>query len=262
MLSPKLVASFAYSQLTNPQIRKLRENETRVLDKAKKNDFEFKGFNIKWYEWGVGDKEVLLIHGWEGQAGNFADVIEKLLKKNYKVYAFDGPSHGFSSKGKTSLFEFTELVATFIRKFQVRTLISHSFGGVATTYSLFQNPDLQIEKYLLFTTPDRFIERINDLSSAIGITDKVKETLINRLNRETNQDVYDLNVSDFVKQINVQKAMIVHDRDDRIIPVERARNVHQQWPKAKFVEVVGTGHFRILRDPAVLGAAIEFLEEN
>lgn len=261
VLSPKLVASFAYSQLTNPQIRKLRDYETQVLDKAKKNDFYFKGFNIKCYEWGSSDKEVLLVHGWEGQAGNFADLIEKLLKKNYRVYAFDGPSHGYSSKGKTSLFEFTELVATLIRKFQVNNLISHSFGGVATTYSLFQNQDLQIERYLLFTTPDRFIERINDLSDEIGITHKVKDTLINRLKRETNQDVYGLNVSDFVKEINVREAMIIHDRDDRVIPIERAKNVHKKWPQAKFVEVVGTGHFRILRDPAVLGTALEFLEE-
>ena len=202
-LLPILIVSLAYNKLTNPQVKKLREHETLLLGKAKQEDFEFKGFDIKLYEWGSGKKEILLIHGWEGQAGNFADLIEVLLENDYKVYAFDGPSHGYSSKGKTSLFEFTELVAVLIKKFKASTLVSHSFGGVATTYALYSNPDIHIEKYLLLTTPDRFIERIEDVSAFIGITDKVKQRLIKRLMNETGKDVYALNVSDFVKEINV-----------------------------------------------------------
>ena len=256
---PDLTVSLAYKQLTNPQVKKLRENEALVLDKAKQEDFSFKGFNIKLYEWGSGDKEVLLIHGWEGQAGNFADLVEELLKHDYKVYAFDGPSHGYSSKGKTSLFEFTELVASLIKKYQVKNLVSHSFGGVATTYALYANPDLHIDKYLLLTTPDRFIERIEDVSTYFGITEKVKKKLIKRLERETGKNVYSLNVSNFVKSINVKEAMIIHDRADKVIPIGRSRNVYQNWPQAKFTEVEGTGHFRILRDQTVLGSVIEFL---
>lgn len=257
---PKLVVSFAYKQLTNPQVKKLRAHETEVLNQAKKERLAFKGFDIKLYTWGTGPKSVLLIHGWEGQAGNFADLVQRLLKANYKVYAFDGPSHGYSSKGKTSLFEFTELVGVLIRKFEVKQLISHSFGGVATTYALFNNRDLRIDKYLLLTTPNRFIERINDVSGAIGITQEVKELLIERLENETGQQVKGLNVSDFVKQINVKDALIIHDKNDRVIPIERAEKVYEHWPAAGFSAVEGTGHFRILRDETVLDMAVWFLE--
>ena len=45
-------------------------------------------------------------------------------------------------------------------------------------YTLFENPDIHIDKYLLLTTPDRFIERIDDVSASIGITEKVKNLLI------------------------------------------------------------------------------------
>lgn len=256
---PGFMASFAYRQLTNPQVKKLRERETQVLDKAKKEVLHFKGFDIQCYQWGTGEKSVLLIHGWEGQAGNFADLVEKLLENDYRVYAFDGPSHGYSSRGKTSLFEFTELVAVMIDKFQVETLVSHSFGGVATTFALHANPHLKINKYLLLTTPDRFTERIDDVTEFLGITDEVKERLIDRLESETGQRVADLNVSDFVKDINVKEALIIHDKDDKVIPINRARNVYQNWPAAGFSTLEGTGHFRILRDPAVLNMALKFL---
>ena len=41
-LFPNLIANYAYKQLTNPQVRKLRENELNTLDKAKKEKFKFK----------------------------------------------------------------------------------------------------------------------------------------------------------------------------------------------------------------------------
>lgn len=259
-LFPNQVVSFAYNQLTNPQVQKLRPNELVVLDKAQKETMKFQSFDIQLYRWKGGEDKVLLIHGWEGQAGNFADIVEKLMQENYTIYAFDAPSHGFSSKGKTSLFEFTELVGLLIRKYEVTKLVSHSFGGVATTYALFNNQDLHIDKYLLLTVPDRFTERINDVAEHVGITENVKNKLIKRLENEMNLDVNNLNVSDFVKVINVKKSLIIHDTKDTIIPIQRAKNVHNNWKNSEFLEIQGTGHFRILRTDFVLEKITEFLK--
>lgn len=258
-LFPNQVANFAYRQLTSPQIRKLRPNELKVLESAERENFQFKSFNIRTYTWRGGAERVLLIHGWEGQAGNFADLIEKLVQRNYTVFAFDGPSHGFSSKGRTSLFEFTELVGILIRKLGVCKLVSHSFGGVATTFALFNNLDLKIHKYVLLTTPDKFLERIEDVSEQVGVTESVKEKLIKRLEQETSLDVRNLGVSDFVKIINVGRSLIIHDKKDTVIPINRSRNVCNHWKVCEFLEIEGTGHFRILRTESVLNKTLEFL---
>jgi len=226
---PALFTKFAYNQLTNPQIKKLRANELITLNKSEQNDFLFKNFKIKTYKWDNGGEAILLIHGWEGQAGNFADLIEKLIKKGYTIFSFDGPSHGFSSKGKTSLFDFSELVAVLIRKFEVKKLVSHSFGGVATTLALHNNLDLKIEKYALLTTPDKFSERIDDVSNRVGISKKVVKRLIAKLEKENNFDVAALSVSNFVKNINVDKSLIIHDKNDKVIPISQSRNVHKNW---------------------------------
>ncbi len=259
ILFPNKVVNFAYNQLTNPQVKKLRENELQTLDKSEKEMMSFKGFDIQLYSWKGGSKEVLLIHGWEGQAGNFADLVEELIEDDFTVYAFDAPSHGFSSKGQTSLFEFIELVGVLIRKYGVKMLVSHSFGGVATTYALLDNQDLKIDKYLLLTTPDKFSERISDVSEQIGVTDKVQQKLIKRLEEETKLDVETLNVSEFVKGVNVKDALIIHDKNDGVIPIERSKNVYENWKNAQFLEIEGTGHFRILRTERVLKKVIEFL---
>ena len=260
-LFPNRVVSFAYHQLTNPQTRKLRPHELETLDKSEKETLKFEQFDIQLYTWKGGEKRVLLVHGWEGQAGNFSDLVEELIAQNYTVYAFDGPSHGFSSRGSTSLFEFTTLVGVLIRKFEVKALVSHSFGGVATTYALSVNQDIKIDKYVLFTTPDKFTERIDDVAKQIGITAKVKKKLIKRLEEEVQQDVSILNVSEFVKSVNVQNALIIHDKNDTVLPIEQSQRVHENWKECELYVVENTGHFRILRTKAVLEKAVDFLND-
>lgn len=259
VIAPGLVVNMAYKTLTSPQVRKLRERELAVLDQAKRETLPFKGFDIALYEWSGGDEAVLLVHGWEGQAGNFTDLVERLCEKNYTIIAFDGPSHGFSSGGKTSLFEFTELVSELLSRYKMRKIVSHSFGGVATSFALQQNQDIEIEKYCLLTTPDRFLDRIEDVSQQVGITENVKQRLIKRLETETGIAADTMNVSDYLKTANVKKALIIHDKDDKVIPIEFSRRIERGWPVCEIEEVEGTGHFRMLRTDSVLDRVVEFL---
>ena len=257
---PQLLVNLAYHKLANPQIRKLRSHELEILEKAVVDTVDFRGFQIKTYRWGDGEKKILLVHGWEGQAGNFSDLVELLVSNQYTVYSFDGPSHGFSSRGKTSLFEFSDLVVEQIRKHEISRIVSHSFGGVATVFALYRNQDLQIDKYALLTTPDRFLDRINDVSHKVGISNGVKNRLINRIEREYGFSVGDLNVSDFAEKTGVKKALIIHDREDKVVSIAQSRNVQSKWSVCDFEEIKGTGHFRILRTPSVLDRVVDFLE--
>lgn len=259
-LSPKVVTNLAYKTMVTPQIQKLRPHEMVMLDKAEQTTIQFAGFDIQLYEWGKeNDKRILLIHGWEGQAGNFTDLIPKLVEEGYHVIAFDAPSHGFSSKGKTSLFEFSDLVGEMIERYDCEYLVSHSFGGVATTYALYNNQNLKIKKYVLLTTPDKLTQRIDSVAEMVGITSKVKRMLTKRLENEMAIEVKDANVSSFVKKVNVNQSLIIHDKNDRVIPLFQSKNVYENWENCAFKEIEGTGHFRILRTESVLDDVVEFL---
>lgn len=255
---PETFTNIAYDKLANPQFLKLRDNELHVLEKSVQKDIPFKQFSIRTYEWANPGEAVLLVHGWEGQAGNFSDLVEKLLAKGYRVHAFDAPAHGYSSKGETSPLEFAELVGQLLQTLNVKRCIAHSFGGVAVTYALFHHQEITLERLVLITTPDRFSERISDVADRVGVSQKVQQRLIRRLAKQ-NIDVSAFNVSDFVQHINVDKALILHDINDRVLPIEQSRNVHRHWPSSRLVEVEGTGHFRILRTESVLDQVLEFI---
>lgn len=259
-IASKMLSNLAYKTLTNPQIKKLREHELAFLAKADKEKIKFKDFDIQTYKWGnQNDEKILLIHGWEGQAGNFTDIIPRLLENGYYVIAFDAPSHGFSSKGETSLFEFSDLVGKMLTDYQCKKILSHSFGGVATTNALYNNQDIEIDKYVLLTTPDKFIQRIDDVVKYLGITEKVKNILVNRLEKEMNIDVRQVSVSDFVKEINVNQSLIIHDKNDKVVPISQSINVHKNWKNSQLKEIEGTGHFRILRTKEVVDNIVEFM---
>lgn len=255
---PETFTNIAFEKLTNPQLVKLRENEQEVLRLAQQGDIPFKDFRIRTYHWPGEGESVLLIHGWEGQAGNFADIIRRLIETGVDIHAFDAPAHGLSSQGRTSPIEFAELVAHLVGQLGVKRTVSHSFGGVAISYALFQNRELSLDRAVLITTPDRFSDRIADVAEKVGVSQKVRKRLVQRM-QNANIDVSKFNVSDFVKHIDVSHALILHDREDRVIPISQSRNVHLNWPQAEFVEVEGTGHFRILRTPHVIDHIVDFI---
>lgn len=258
-LAPKRMIHFAFDKLANPQIHKLRELEEKILNESSQEMIRFNDFEIATYKWGSGEKKILLIHGWEGQAGNFADIIPRLVADNFTVYAFDGPSHGKSSRAATSLFDFSLLTKELIQKFNTNYLISHSFGGVATTYALSLLPEQNVERYCLLTTPDKFSERIDEVAMFVGISNKVKQGLIDKIETTINMPISVLDVSQFVQKVNVEKALILHDKNDKIIHVKRSQNVASHWPVCALEEIEGTGHFRILRTDFVIDRVVKFL---
>ncbi|KXX66606.1 alpha/beta fold hydrolase [Flammeovirga sp. SJP92] len=259
--APNVVVNIAYKKILKPQVFKLRPHEIEVLDKADQEKVIINSIGIQTYKWGNGPKKVLLVHGWEGQAGNFSDIIPSLIQNGYTVHAFDAPSHGYSEQGRTTMFDFSDIVKYMLDQYQMDKIISHSFGSVGTTHCLANHENIQISKYVMLTTPDRFEQRLDDVAEFVGITNKVKTRLVNRLETEFNLKVKDQNVSDFIKKSNVKEALILHDINDRVVNIEQSESVAKAWGDVcKLVKVENTGHFRILRTESITNQIVKFLD--
>jgi len=48
---------------------------------------------------------VILVHGWDSNAGSMSKIAEALVKKNKRVIAFNLPGHAFSKSSSTNLIE-------------------------------------------------------------------------------------------------------------------------------------------------------------
>lgn len=247
-LSPATSAKMAFKYMSNPQVRKLRDFEEEVLAQSRQETMRFKGFDIQSYFWGIeGNPVIFLVHGWEGQAGNFGALVQLLLDKGYYVIAFDGPSHGKSTKAPTSMFEYADLITGMIGKYQPASIISHSFGTVTSVFGLLNNPDVQLKQWFIITTPSNFKDRIEGVKNTIGVTDRTVKRLIKLLEESTGHRVDDMNVATMAPELkNAGEVVLVHSKTDKIIPIEDSRKAQQALPNAELIELDGLGHYKIL----------------
>lgn len=245
---PSLSAKQVYHVLSNPRIRKLKDFEEEILDKAEQETITFRDFSIQTYTWGnPSDKPAFLIHGWEGHAGNFGGLIDLLLEKGYFIKAFDGPAHGRSSKGKTSMFEFAELVSLLLQRYRPQAIISHSFGSVTTMMALSENTDIPVDQWIVVTTPHNFKDRVSQIQDYIGVTHRTMDKVIGLIEKDTQTSIDQLNIPHYGDRVShVKKVLIVHSQSDKVLPIRSARIAHESIPQSDLIELNGLGHYSIL----------------
>lgn len=250
-ISPRVAAKKAQEMMETPRLSPPKDREHAVLETARRVAYQFRGEHIQGYHWGnpslqEGSRKVVLIHGWEGHAGNFGNLISMLIENDCTVVAVDAPSHGESAQQPASMFDFGTFVAGFLRQQQPDIVITHSFGSVATIMALEENRALEIDKLVMITSPDRFADRIRQVSDMLNLSPRVEQRLTRRIEDEAGYVVDELNVSDYAPRTNVGAALIVHGQKDQLVPIEWSQRIVDKWDKAELIEVADAGHYRIL----------------
>ncbi len=248
VVMPSFAARRVYHVMSNPRLWKLKDFEEEVLNRAVQSTIKFNNFDIQVYKWGQPSSKIcFLVHGWEGHAGNFGALVDILLSKGYHVISYDAPSHGRSSRGNTNMFEFADLAGFMFDKYRPDAVISHSYGSVSTAYSLYHNPELSLKKWVMVTTPHNFKERIRHVIDYLGASERTARRLMKMVEQDTGLSIDALNMTEYGANLrNVQQALIVHSKTDRVLPIESARKTNAAMPQSELIELDGLGHYAIL----------------
>lgn len=200
------------------------------------------------YVWGTSGKpKALLIHGWEGRAGNFGAIVNLLESLNYQVFAFDGPAHGASERKVTSMFDYTRYIEARIRDINPQLIISHSFGSVPALSALIRLEELNITHFIAVTTPSDFRNYLTRFQKQMGLSNKTINKLVQRIESKDRIDISTQNMKYAATQLKViPKVTLIHSVDDKILPVVESREVAALFPKASLFELSGLGHYSIL----------------
>ena len=247
-LLPSLTARKIYQVMSNPRIRKLRDFEEDILDRAEKQIIDFQNFKIQTYTWGNTEAPMaFLVHGWEGQAGNFGSLVAILLEAGYQVKAFDAPSHGHSSKGATNMSQFSKLVSQLLEQYRPNMVISHSFGSVTSVMALSENQDIPVEKWIMVTTPHDFKDRVNQIQDLVKVSDRTMSKVIQKVESDFGTTIDKMNMEYFSDKVgHVRETVIIHSRNDKILPIESARIANAQLKQSRLIELDDYGHYSIL----------------
>jgi pimeloyl-ACP methyl ester carboxylesterase len=208
------------------------------------------------WSWGEGPA-ILLLHGWEGRGTQLGTLAESLAAEGYRVIAPDFPAHGDSPGRRTNLLEFAATVEAFIVAEEPVAIVAHSFGAAATTVALRDTPFDGRLVYL--SPPEDFAFFTETFGRMLGISADLAKRMERTIERQFGIDWSHLRGTALAPQMSAP-LLVIHDEDDADVPSRFGRDLAAAWPDSSLMLTRNLGHRRILRDPAVIAATIEFIE--
>lgn len=240
------------------------ERERDWLEEATEIAFESGGQRLSAWQWGVGGATVLLMHGWQGRGSQLGAFAAPLVARGYRVIALDGPGHGRSRKGgstSSSIIEIAHAILDAERTFgRFDAVIAHSGGGAATLVALDRGLDLS--KAVLIGTASELQSFFDEVVLRLGLSPRVGRLAQDRMEARFGirwDDLERCTTAPSLRLSDGLELLIVHDHDDREVPIESAERIHAGWPQSRFHTTRGLGHRRILRDPGVVAEVVTFV---
>lgn len=249
-LSPKLAGWMAIQLFKRPRRLSIDDKVAAFLAQAEALTLRDKP-RIEGYRWhaeqhGAQPLRVLLVHGWESNAGRWNPLIRELLDSGAVITAFDGPAAGRSG-GRNSLFnEYVRLAKTFEESFgPFDAYVGHSLGAgvvaqLATRVELARRP----KSMVLMASFDESEHVFARYHAMLGFNDRVCHEFNSRISHQLSDG---LTVQDYsnvraVRQLSGIRGLVVHSVDDYVSPICEGEALHAAWPNSEMFRYEDEGH--------------------
>ena len=259
LLFPELAGAWAERLfLTPPRSRDAAATALDLID-ARASFVQHKGRAIATWRWGGRDAPaVLLVHGWGGHAAQMRPFVFPLLSAGFRVIAYDQPAHGVSEGRLTGLPDFAEVLAEVAAHHgDVSAVIAHSLGAAGAALAL-ANGKADFETAVLVSPPADMVGYSRRFARWHWMPEPVRRAMQAAIEERYGILWESLDVRGLATRVKA-RALVVHDRDDRVVPWTQGAQVARHWPGARLLSTDGLGHGRILADDFVTRAAADFV---
>lgn len=197
---------------------------------------------------------VLLVHGWEGAPTDLDAIARALRSRGQAVAWVELPAHGESNVSWTSVPHAAQAVALLGTALgRLRGVVAHSVGGAVA--SLAMGGQLQSRRAVLIGSPAEYRDYVHGFARSFGLGDDGAQALAQALADHYGIDVDRVSTPAAVRRLDAS-ALLIHSREDPVVPFRDAELIAGAWPGAVLQGVDGLGHRRILSDPEVVAAAV------
>ena len=227
-----------------------------VVRTGRRRDVQRGDQRIATWRWGSGPR-IVLLHGWGGRAGQLGAFVQPLVGAGYEVVALDAPGHGASEGRLSSMVDFADVLGVLSKETGgLHGIVAHSLGAAAAAFGLSRG--LRVERAVFIGPPAGPADWTRMFAERLQIPPRVMDLMRARTERRLGVLWSDLDVIGTAPG-QTTPLLVIHDEDDREVPVGDGRAIARTWPGALFLETRGLGHRRILRDDAIVLAAVSFL---
>ncbi|MEO8308663.1 MAG: alpha/beta fold hydrolase [Pseudomonadota bacterium] len=262
-ISPRLAARLAFAFFLTPARRRLDSTDAPWLAAARNRIVEAGSDRTTVHEWGTGPRTVVILHGWGSHAARFAPLAQSLVAQGWHVLAIDAPGHGRSPGRRSSLPQFINALDAVIQQLgPVQALIGHSLGALAAVDWLGQSTAqgrVDIRHVVLISGPSGVPFLINNFVVMLGLNAATARHLLHRFTDRFHRQPDGWIAAACAANIHVP-VLLIHDRDDDVIPFAHAQQLLAALPQARLLATQGLGHSGSLRDAATIEQICRELE--
>jgi pimeloyl-ACP methyl ester carboxylesterase len=263
MLSPTLSTHLMLRIFLRPRRRKNISYGIQSSAKTRRVNVFHNTTKLTGWVWGEGSRTVMLIHGWEGHTGRMIPMVQPLLDQGFRVFAFDAPGHGMSPGAATHLIDYQNAIQNAIQQDgPLYGIVAHSFGALAVTLMLRDNPMLMPEKLVLLS-PMRDLDQHLGIFAALAGMSPVRKARLRTLlaKRFRIAFIEQYSAVEAVRSLKIP-GLVIHDQDDLLTPYDSGQAVAHHWPDARLIATRGLGHQQGLKDPFVIQTITDYLMDK
>ncbi|MFE0173421.1 alpha/beta fold hydrolase [Streptomyces sp. NPDC059002] len=265
-VSAGLAGSAAYTLFHMPLARsKMRSSERELFAATHRGRIRVNGKSAVTYLWGSGERPVLLVHGWQSRGSRYADLIPGLLDRGYSVVTFDAPGHGDGTGRSTTILEYRSILTELHDQYGTfEALVAHSLGTLASFYAI--KGGVKAERIVALSGVRDFEYLLDEFCAELKLRPVLRGELLTRIGKHLfpgmPADLMPFSVSHATEAITAP-VLVVHDEGDSRIGVGQGRGIAEAFgDQARLIITQGLGHRRILGDPEVVRAVLEFVEHG
>jgi pimeloyl-ACP methyl ester carboxylesterase len=252
-MAPRRAEKRAVALFTRP--RRLRRSRPPSVPGLEAR-FEFCGDRrLSVWEFGQGPA-ILLVHGWNGHAGQMQGFIKPLVDSGFRVVAFDHPGHGRSSEKHVTVLDLREAILAVARRFgPIHGLIAHSLGATASVLAV--HGGLAVERMVVMAPPVEVPYFVRAFASSLGLRKDLTGGMLDLVRRELGGDLESLDLRRIAPQMHIP-LLVIHDPEDYEVPFSHGQSLAAAWPGAQLEALKGYGHRRLLSAPKSIERAVAF----
>ncbi len=256
---PDLTSRLAVRLFLTPRRRPYSKKAARIFEQGRAVDVRFGSRELAATVWGDAGPTVMLVHGWESNASVMRGFVRPLLRQGCRVVAFDAPAHGRSEGRQTNVVDYGGAIRAVAQQLgPVDAIVGHSFGAAATLLMLGRMPEPNVRRVVSLAAPSRLTDLLGVWTRTLAVPDGVKIQMQRHLEDRVGMSLHDLTAEAAVATLRVP-GLVVHDRDDHIVPYQNGVAIQAAWPSAELMTTTGLDHRGLLGDPSVIKRVVGFV---
>jgi pimeloyl-ACP methyl ester carboxylesterase len=230
--------------------------ERAALADAADKPLHHDGLKLARWTLGAGPR-VVLVHGWNGRGAQLLGFAAPLVDAGFSVTLFDLPGHGNSTGNTASVVHAGHALRALAQDIgEVHAVIAHSMGSAAALWAFSRG--ITVKRSVHLAGPSSLTPVVRGMAAAHGLGPGDAAAFAGWVEGLIGMPLACVDLERLRPGLR-HPALILHDAEDRTVPIAASQALHAAWPGSRFERLAGLGHRRLLQDADVIARSVAFV---